>query len=72
MEKLIPLLRSPIGKIVTRALLYCILPLLAWLGVDASGVDAEVAKIADGVSMIICFCLAGLVDRWHHRKDTEK
>lgn len=63
------LFRRPLTKVLTRAVLY---GLTAWLGLAAADATEPAETIAGGVIAALFLASAALIDRWHHRKDTQE
>lgn len=68
MASIIQVFRKPLAKIITRAVLY---GLTSWLGVSAAQADEPATKVAEGVAALLLLIATGLLDRWHHKKDTD-
>jgi len=71
MQMIQEMMRKPLAKILTRAVVYGLGALLAVAGVQDAQAEAAglAAPIAEGLAGAILLIAGALLDRWHHRKD---
>jgi len=62
--------RKPTVKIITRVILYGLSALCAKLGVSAAQAQDAATAIAEGVASLLFLFIGALIDKWHHRRDT--
>ena len=71
MKLVVQVIRKPVVKVLTRAILYGLMALFAALSVETYADEAApVAEaLAEGVFAVGCLIAGALIARWHHRKD---
>lgn len=60
------MIRKPLVKILSRAVLY---GLTAWAGMTAVEADEATMQIASGLAAVVAFVAGAMLDRWHNKKD---
>ena len=69
MNQIADFIRKPIIKIVTRAVLYGLTALLGALAIDKAEAVGPAAAIGEGLGTVATLVVAGLIDKWHNKKD---
>ena len=70
MKEVLPLMRQPVAKILTRLILYGLVALFGQLGVEQFEAGNEAAALGLAGADLLLLVVGVLIDRYHHKKDT--